>query len=79
MPEKQQAFPAAWGSPAQGGEYVEGMELRDWFAGQALPTLLKPMITPNQESEFSISDLFNLIAEMSYQMADEMIAARNKE
>lgn len=38
--EDLQAFPAAWGDYERGGDYVKGMTLRDWFAGQALSGLL---------------------------------------
>lgn len=58
-----QAYPAAWGNPEQGGDYVEGMTLRDWFAGQALAGR-------NESAPTSI------IAEWAYEQADAMLEAR---
>ena len=34
--ENPQAFPMAAGNPSDGGDWVKGMTLRDYFAGQAL-------------------------------------------
>jgi len=42
------------------------VELRDWFAGQALPAILGVMTTYEKD------------AENSYRIADEMLAAREK-
>jgi hypothetical protein len=46
---------------------VDGMSLRDWFAGQALVGLLAPGTKPPSPYEFS---------RLSYLIADGMIAAR---
>ena len=63
-----QAYPAAWGNPEQGGDYVPGMTLRDWFAGQALAALIS-----HYEGEDGSMDG---IPADAFQYADAMIAAR---
>lgn len=45
-----------------------GMSLRDWFAGQVLPAILRSYGTGNSDD----------IATECYQIADAMIAAREK-
>jgi hypothetical protein len=49
-----------------------GMDLRDYFAAQALPELVK--IDSDAFPELDYSD----IAEISYKYADAMMEARNK-
>ncbi len=65
----EQAFPAAWGNHEHGGDYVEGMTLRDYFAAKTLETIRVP--TPVSD------DYAKQIADNCYVMADAMIAARN--
>lgn len=71
MPNEPQAFPAAWGNHEQGGDYIEGMSLRDWFAGQALSG-----IAALGGDGFSLSPSDS--ASWAYQCADAMISERNK-
>lgn len=71
MTDDQQAFPAAWGNHEQGGNYVPGMTLRDWFAGQAMPALLKLCVGDTLEKGQSYADY---IARNSYEIADAMMA-----
>lgn len=47
----------------------EGMSLRDWFAGQALPQIIR---TYNYYGK-------NVVAKRAYEYADAMIAERNKQ
>lgn len=47
-----------------------GMSLRDWFAGQALMGLFA-------QSEITVAPSANDVAQIVYNMADAMIAARN--
>jgi cytosine/adenosine deaminase-related metal-dependent hydrolase len=72
------------------GEYenidqCNGMSLRDWFAGQALAGHIATLSNPvNIEALLVISRNrgvpFTLhIAQMSYEIADAMLKARNKE
>lgn len=62
------AFPVLYGQT----NGLDGMSLRDWFAGQALIGFadLVSHKFPDQTMK--------VIAERSYQMADAMIAAREK-
>lgn len=62
--------------------YYEGMSLRDWFAGQALPALIGNMRSPElldnlkqiaKDDGVSVEQIF---AAASYEYADAMIAAR---
>lgn len=50
-----------------------GITKRDWFAGQALNAIAA---TSSASSEEAIPDLIKKIAEVSYKIADAMIAAR---
>lgn len=60
MKKQQQAFPCL-------GD--DGMELRDWFAGQALTGIASdPEVVMSKER----------IAEWCYEMADAMLEARSK-
>lgn len=63
------AFPVTLDHRGCVGAY--GMTLRDYFAGQALAGLL----TQLAEDEFGPSHF----AKVSYEMADAMLEARNKE
>ena len=65
-----QAYPAAWGNPEQGGDYVPGMSLRDWFAGQALAGLLAGSPDADCGPMGYASD--------AYSMADAMIEKSKK-
>lgn len=63
------AFP--WKEQTKGG-FIDhpGMSLRDWFAGKAL----QGMVSGSQGLEISIREF----AKSSYELADEMIAEREK-
>ena len=69
-----QAYPAAWGNHEQGGDYIPGMTLRDWFAGQALAGHLASLNPGSIDPRFLQHE-----AEQVYQMADAMLAARDKD
>lgn len=65
------AFPGAW-HPDMGWSAHEtpwGMSLRDWLAGQVLPTFL---------SKATANHSIDAIAVASYEMADAMIKARSR-
>lgn len=53
------------------GKNYEGMTLRDWFAGQALVSII-------QGDGAQFFNEFKLHAEMAYLQADAMIAERSK-
>lgn len=81
------AFPIS--SPSGAPEYMsarDGMTLRDWFAGQALPQAIALVSSPDGASE--VVKLANregtdkgvatvvVVAQMAYGFADAMLAAR---
>jgi len=55
----------------------EGMSLRDWFAGQAVPALLAELyghsVRSGKQYEASV---YTMGANAAYEVADAMIAAR---
>jgi len=53
---------------------LEGMSLRDWFAGQALAGLC----STDRESTNSALDDFQAVAADAYEYADTMLAEREK-
>jgi hypothetical protein len=61
------AFPHTYKHPTS-GLFVEeqGMELRDWFAGQALPACIAKYKTPSVQARYA------------YLIADELLKAREK-
>ncbi len=58
----------AHGNPEQGGD--PGMSLRDWFAGQVIGDVV--------HASAGFSKGAALCAQVSYEIADEMIKARDK-
>ena len=65
LPTRQLAFPNA--VPNEFYDYSDGMELRDWFAGQALAGLLA-----NPQRDLYPEDL----AAHTYEIAEAMLKAR---
>ncbi len=55
-------------------EPSNGMSLRDYFAGQALPTLIQLI----NKKTLPWQDVFDTAVEMSYLAADTMLAEREK-
>ena len=71
MPDKRtggQAFPRAARAGVPGNEW-EGMTLRDWFAGQALPGIL----ATHNRIEMTATE----IASRADEISDAMIAKRD--
>jgi hypothetical protein len=64
------AFP--WVNPNDGGD-ESGMDLRDYFAAHALPTLIQN-VHPKRDETFQA--IHNRIAVSAYFLADAMMAAR---
>ena len=56
-------------------EKMDGMSLRDWFAGQIMPKVMETRL-PN---EMSIAASAAQLACYAYQIADAMLAERAKE
>ncbi len=70
--EQPMAFPGMEYDDTAGQRYHYGMELRDWFAGQALQGLLS-----HDENSYSTSQwVFSDFAKYSYELADAMMEAR---
>jgi hypothetical protein len=61
-----QRFPD--GQPIQQGFFESGMSLRDWFASQAINTVLAQAYGSTPE----------ILAAKTYELADAMLAAREK-
>jgi len=62
------AYPFQHKNPTSGLTTAsEGMELRDWFAGLAMQAMLQQG-----------SNIYHLIAERAYMIADEMMEARKR-
>lgn len=70
-PDNPPAFPH--GNPQQGGH--PGMTIRDYFAGQALPTVVEKCEPIERQSGESTAQMF---ARRSYEIADAMLAERAK-
>jgi len=58
------------------GSMSHGMTLRDYFAGQALVGIL-PDAFQKCPDDYTLEPLAKLWAEMAYEIADQMIRARN--
>jgi hypothetical protein len=54
---------------------VDGIELRDWFAGQALPTVLADYMTDARIKGWDENWRLGVAID-AYEMADEMLKAR---
>lgn len=70
-----QAFPVLALSPSGDEHYVEGMSLRDWFAGQAVGAALNAAMTHKMDQRawpVTITE----VAEKAYRVADAMLKAR---
>lgn len=71
-PKNPPAFPM--GDPVNGG--YDGMTLRDWFAGQALPQLL-PALLPKGLGEGHLQNNATA-AVVAYAIADAILAERER-
>lgn len=68
-PNNPQAFPA----PAE--NWGLGMTLRDWFAGQALPSTMRLVTSLESIADETMVQTF---ARRAYEMADAMLAERER-
>jgi hypothetical protein len=54
----------------------EGMDLRDWFAGQSLSEAIKAAWEYHDGCDVESEDWYKTAARIAYAMSDAMIAAR---
>lgn len=68
------AFPT--GPNSWGRDESDGMTLRDWFAGQALPQIIaiNEKVTANRDAPYEA--VLKVTAEHCYRIADAMLSAR---
>lgn len=57
-------------------QYIHGMSLRDYFAGQALTAILGLEIAPEMPEKYQGKSIAYIAAHQSYAIADAMIEAR---
>lgn len=70
------AFPMPASEHSQGGHFEQyGMTLRDYFAAAALPTIMQIC---RDDTDARGRDLPPYFAQVSYEIADAMIAEREK-
>ena len=74
MADNPLAFPSGW--PDHDIEPVGGMFLRDWFAGQAMASMLTGVVTDN--GAYAHGDCNAVIVQRAYVIADAMLAERER-
>ncbi len=72
------AFPVNSANLGGPGAYPAdpGMDLRDWFAGQALPAVIRICVNDTLASSGQTYERY--CADQAYEMADAMLAARGQ-
>jgi hypothetical protein len=77
-PENLQAFPAAYCVGPSDDMYPPepGMTLRDWFAGQALPSVIADATAGG--SVDGTGTVYDMLSQAAYRFADAMLAERAK-
>jgi len=79
--KNQNAFPHYGESDGVGGVIEPGMTLLDYFAAKAMqatrsnPILLEPVADLAKDNN---KDIYEILAQMSYEIADAMIKEREK-
>lgn len=74
-PENPAAFPC---SPGGVPYWNEGMTLRDWFAGQALPAIIRSMAAGDYQAPPAGMGSAEMATRDAYRTADAMLAAREQ-
>lgn len=78
-PNNPPAFPHLQPHDPQVAYCASGMTLRDWFAGQALGQAVRDVFRDDMVMATTTpSKLPAIIAKASYQIADAMLAERNR-
>lgn len=65
------------GIPSFGSK--SGIDLRDWFAGQALTSVISTATGLEDLTAEERAGVFRVVSQFMYEVADAMIAARNGE
>lgn len=77
-PPNPPAFPVEGNYTSDVGQIYPidyGMSLRDYFAGRAIPSVIRMCVTDQLENGETVEELF---ARKAYQVADAMLAERSK-
>jgi len=77
VPENPPAFPRPGFEQPAGMQ--DGMTLRDWFAGQALPELINAMMSGRIGNHPKVGGGPEGFAASAYEIADAMLAARKED
>lgn len=75
------AFPLENPRHLENGELFKqftGMSMRDWFAGQALPSMLNELYASSVRRNVKYENVFIVAADAAYGAADAMLVERNK-
>lgn len=75
MANNPPAFPGV--AHYTGATHSEGMSLRDWFAGQALPSALSALVPRRVTAETTAEQDAEMVARACCFAADAMLAARD--
>lgn len=76
MDKPEAAFPYMFDGGEQKISTHPGMSLRDWFAAQALPTVLAELYRMAAKTGPIEGGVAKPVASMAYEMADAMLEAR---
>jgi len=78
--ENPSAFPLNATNDATPGAFCPdpGMTLRDYFAGQALASVMSTAQNMGESTQAERAEAFGLIASWMYEVADAMLSARQE-
>lgn len=79
FPVKSRMVPSDAGPNVWKAMECDGMSLRDWFAGQALVCMSSSEVLVGFNETHTRETVAAAIARSAYELADAMLAARDKE